>query len=1346
MKKIAMIVLTALATASAATVGGENLNDWPQVKKTSLTSSPQKVVASDVVGEDMTSLITNPSFENNNADGWNGSTPQFQSYRNAEFFNTTFDFYQSLSGLKNGVYKVSVKGFYRAGSQAAAADSYHNTAHDYNLYANVYAKTASGVRMTPMQSICTGETDISLGAETIENGYGYVPNSMESANIYCEAGHYKENVVYCKVTDGNLTIGIRKNGSIDTDWTLFDDWQLFYLGEDVELPIDANTEQMQFAVSSNSTPVSFKNDNSYPWTVEGNTIALHGNDQSNYYAASWLTMSFSSQNRTELSFEWARYDYGYHDALQVYIDGVYQSSTSNSSYTSQRFYLDAGAHVVTFRDSVSYYNYKNNWSVIRNIKVNEILPLETVLLTDKSQPLKFTNDGLSPWITEDGYIEHQNFYKQRTGASFSTTFTIEKTSKLSFDYKVANYNYTNDYNYERSHNLFVYINGIQISKSWNNINDTYWCVALEPGEYTVEWKDTVYNDYSDWINYYSQIKNIELSNNWITCELATAGTLGVEALYQVNVLNDVEMLKVVGPMNSSDWTDIKNMTNLKALDLSEAVLTEIPNNALDGKGWINSVILPEGITRIGEYAFRGTNIRCIDIPSTVKTIAQYAFYGTPIQYANFAAGSQCTTIANDAFYNCYSLQSIDFGDDSPLTTIGYGAFKNCSSLKEIILPSSVTSVGSAAFQYCTSLKAMYFSDAITDIAVCVCDGCTSLTDLKLPKNATIIRFASFNNTPSLRHIDLPETLNDIYYRAFDGCGVDSIMLPVHLQNLSEEAFRYCNNLKYIEMPSCLNGGTYSYHYYVNDNGSTSSTTWGNFGYYGNFYNCPAIEKVVMRAAAPPTISRDPFDQSRAKNAITLKVPSFAVVNYKLDTYWYQFGSIVEGDDVDYWRIANSLSLTNNRRMNGKPDIDLYYGGQFTVGGNAPMETGLFNLYVSESSPGRLLNTCETMTADSINSYFSVESEKWYFITPLHDVDLTKVTVSNSASYVFRYYDGSSRATNGTGNSWRNVDNGKLTAGQGYIFRCNANAVVTFPAEASVHAQVFNTDDVTIALNAFEAAASANKSWNFVGNPYPCYYDIYYMDFTAPITVWTGSTYKAYSIVDDSYALRPMQSFFVQKPDAVDDIIFHKEGRQLTADINHGSLARAFRTPSNVTALSRRFFNLQMIGDEMEDETRLVINDNASLEYEIERDASKFMSFEPNVPQIFTLDGDGNGYAINERPLGEGTVKLAYYAGQSGFYTLSATRADGDIYLYDAQLNKTVNLMEQDYTFHSDATEGTNNSRFILSLNVSGSDITGVKPLESIQPEESDYYDLLGRKVESTSKKGIYIHKGRKVVK
>jgi len=1092
-------------------------------------------------------------------------------------------------------------------------------------------------------------------------------------------------------------------------------------------------------VTRADVPVSFQNDKTHPWIVEGNTAIIRGNNQSNYYATSWLTMSYSSEKKSEFSFEWARYNYDYHQPLQVFIDGVYQGNTSNSSYTSQRFYLDAGTHVIAFRDSVSYYNYTQNWSGIRNIKVKVIQPLETAVLTDNSKPLTFTNDGIWPWTIEDGYIQNSNYGTANSSSRFTTTFTIDQTSRLSYEVAIPYYDtyWTGSY-YNPCHDLYIKINDV-LWDYWEAKRDwTLDRIVLEPGTYTVEFLDTIRNTTSA---YFARLRNIELTSNWIDVELASAGTLGVEVLYKANVLNDVEMLKITGPVNDTDWATIKQMKNLSALDLSEATFESLPNNVFDGMTWLGNVILPEGLKSIGNYAFRGTRLLNVRIPSTVTTIGAYAFANVRLNTLSFADNSSINTIGNCAFKECTSLKTVDFGKDSSLEKISFRSFYGCSSLKEIILPTSVKTVREEAFRGCSSLNVLYFPDEITYMDNAVCYGCSSLTNLHLPQNLKTIYGESFYGTSRLRHIDIPNTVNTIQYRAFYNSGVDSVLLPVKMQNLGVEAFANCKNLKYVELPSYLVSSTYTryYSYYESGEGYSYSSTTSNYGYRRNFESCQSLETIVMRAAAPPVIDEDAFSNARAKNSITLKVPSFAVVNYKLDSYWYQFGSIVEGDDVDYWRIANPLSLTNNRRMQGKPDIDLYYGGQFTVGGNAPMEIGQFNYFVSESNPGRMLNTCEAMTADSINTYFSVNSGTWYFFTPIHDVDLTKVSVSNDASYVFRYYDGSSRATNGTGNSWRNVDNGKLTAGQGYIFHCNANAVITFPAEANVHSQVFNTTDVTKQLNAYEAAASANKSWNYVGNPYPCYYDIYYMDFTAPITVWTGSTYKAYSIVDDNYALRPMQSFFVQKPDAVDNIVFHKEGRQLTTSINHTTAANARRAAASK---KRYFFDLSLISDEMEDETRIVVNNEASLEYEIECDASKFMSFESAVPQIFTLDAQGNGYAINERPRDDGKVKLAYYAGQAGFYTISANRADGEIYLYDALTNKTVNLMEQDYTFHSDATEGTNTSRFMLSLNPD--DETGIIVIENKQ-EDGSIYDLQGRKVQNAYK-GIFIKNGQKVVR
>ena len=1217
-------------------------------------------------------------------------------------------------------------------------------------------------------------------------------------------------------------------------------------------------------VTRADVPVSFQNDERYPWTISEDAVK-NGNCGKSY-SSSILTMNYSSTYKTELTFDWRCYNYSNHVALRVFVDGVQKSSTTNSSYTSLRFYIEPGQHVIVFKDSIGNSSRTENYSYIKNVKVKEIAPLESAVLTDKSQPLTFVNEGAWPWTIEDGYIQNSNYGTANSSSGISTTFEIDKPYKFSFERQVMPYNtYWSNSSWKSYQYLYTIINGEIYMTDWDNSGWDICSVVLEPGEYTIEWIDTIANTTT---SYYSRIRNIELSSNWVEVELSSAGTLGVEVLYIVSVLNDVELLKVKGPINDTDWATIKQMNNLLAIDLSEAIVTSVPNNAFDGLSRLSNVKLPEGLKAVGQYAFRGTQILSIAIPSTVTNIGNMAFANTRIREVTFSENSQLTTISNGAFYNCTSLGAI-------------------------VMPNTVTSVGHAAFQGCSSLKTISFSDAMTTIGDYTCSGCTALKTLHLPNNLQTIRYRSFYDTSSLLKVDMPTTVNRIYDYAFYNCGLDSLLLPVTMQYLHSYAFSNCNNLKHIELPSYLASGSDYMTYYYNGGSSSNSRTM-YYGYYYNFTDCPAIETIVMRSATPPSITNDPFSNARAKSAITLKVPSFAVVNYKLDSYWYQFGSIVEGDDIDYWKITSPLSLTNNRRMQGKPDIDLYYGGQFTVGGNAPMEVGEFNIYVNESNPGRLLNTCEAMTADDINTYYSVSSETWYFFTPLHDVDLTKVTVSNNASYVFRYYDGNSRATNGTGNSWRNVDNGKLTAGQGYIFRCNKDAVLTMPTgylksiapmadevawegrvcytkqsgsewtsttfddsswenqhaawgttdsypsvgydwsvensdiyvrrivnltaddlsknlwiqhindddfdlyingtpviytgytdksvknhrlsasekqllhvgeniiAAHCHnsggpgyvdfgifekigvsseslARVLTTSDVTKQLTAYEAAASANKSWNYVGNPYPCYYDIYYMDFTAPITVWTGSTYKAYSIVDDNFALRPMQSFFVQKPDAVDNIVFHKEGRQLTADINHAAAVKEFRVPAQN---NRHFFDLQLLDEETMDETRVVLNDEASLDYEIECDASKFMSFESAVPQMFTLDAQGNGYAINERPTDDGMVELAYYAGRAGFYTIFANRVDGEIYLYDALTNKTVNLMEQDYTFYSDVTEGPNTTRFVLSLNLG--DETGINVVEKEQ-EDGFIYDLQGRKVQNPSK-GIFIQNGHKVVR
>lgn len=857
-------------------------------------------------------------------------------------------------------------------------------------------------------------------------------------------------------------------------------------------------------------------------------------------------------------------------------------------------------------------------------------------LVNSGAKVSFKNDTTYPWTFEGGVIQNGNYQTTPSASRVSASLTIDTASVLSFELQVSpgswSYNSTWIGNYHKEnhyHYAIAYVDGEEYLTETDEQEFKKVNIYLEPGTHTIEWLDSTSRSTST--EYFSRIRNVELHNNWVDIDLATPGTLGVEVLYKVNVLTDVELLRVKGTINNDDWTNIKQMSNLVGLDLSAAKFDAVPENVFDGHSRINDVKLPEGMTSIGAYAFRKSAIRTINIPSTVQSVGAYAFY-------------------------------------------------ECNSLRSMEQPDALTSLGEQAFYACDRLQTIHFSDNLKEIPRYCCYMCISLENLHLPANLKQIKEDAFNNTLNLRKTDFPEGLDEIGQYGFQYSGLDSVILPIRMTYMHYAAFANCSNLSYVELPAYL------------------ETKSSDYGYYSTFNACPSLKTIVCKSATPPSIVRDPFQDCPSKTDLTLQVPEFAVANYKLDTYWYQFGNIEEIDvELDYWKIAGDLSLTNNRRMGGKPDLDLYFGGKMTVGGNAPMETANFNWFVNESNPGCLLNHTADFTAETLSAQYQVDANKWYFLTPVFDVDLSKVSHSANASFIFRYYDAENRAQNGTGNSWKDVEGNVLKAGQGYIFQCNTSGTVTLPAGAPATAQMFATSDVTTPLATHDATASANKNWNYVGNPYPTYYDVYYMDFTAPITVWTGSTYKAYSIVDDEFVLSPMQAFFVQKPDAVDNIIFHKEGRQLNTAVNRASYAKAQMSDS----MNERFiFDLMIANEEgITDETRIVINEEASLEYEIRTDASKFLSMNENVPQIYSSDINGTGYAINERPLGNGIISLAYSAGKDGFYEIKASRTDGEILLHDNLLKKTVDLSTQSYTFYSASTKGMDKTRFNIQMNV-----------------------------------------------
>ena len=111
-----------------------------------------------------------------------------------------------------------------------------------------------------------------------------------------------------------------------------------------------------------------------------------------------------------------------------------------------------------------------------------------------------------------------------------------------------------------------------------------------------------------------------------------------------------------------------------------------------------------------------------------------------------------------------------------------------------------------------------------------------------------------------------------------------------------------------------------------------------------------------------------------------------------------------------------------------------------------------------------------------------------------------------------------------------------------------------------------------------------------------------------------------------------------------------------------------------------------------DKTRVVFNEQKTLGYDTGSDASKFVSTDANY-QIYTLDSDGAKYSVNQRPVSNGEVPIGIIVKQAGSVTISATRLDCSVFIYDKLLDVTQSLATNGYSFTS--TAGTIEDRFVI---------------------------------------------------
>lgn len=865
---------------------------------------------------------------------------------------------------------------------------------------------------------------------------------------------------------------------------------------------------------------------------------------------------------------------------------------------------------------------------------------------------------------------------------------------------------------------------------------------------------------------------------FVSIDHVAAGELGHFILDKATYLQEVNKLTVVsGNLNNDDWKTLKSMTNLVELDISGMAVTSIPSSAFENKWGLEKIVLPKKLETIGHAAFRGTGLKEIELPENLTTLDSYAFQSCSslanvkmsgkvtgisgycfqecrnLQKVELAEGLQ--VIHNGAFYLCNSLQSINL--PSTLTLIDYDSF-NGTDLREIDIPGSVENINYRAFCDNKNLKKVTFREGLINIGASTFSGCESIDSIVCPSTLRMIDDSGFQNCKSLKKVQLNEGLVSINANAFRNCSnLTDIVLPSTLENCKGNAFRECGNIKTIEARSVL-----------------PPTTDGS---------CP-LSYVDL-------------------TGVTLYVPSWSVGEYQLADGWNSFYTFQASNYLPQSIKVNKdfyFSLGDNDNKEYRPNISMtwsnhevrdangnlnYERGNLTVSSRSKLAINDFDMifspyakyYLDENIRynnqvndyrtkynGTSLIVKGEMRAENVTLNLYNFRGRWQFVTFPFDVKVSDIVPeSENTSWVIRGHSGAMRAAGKNDSVWVNLKaDDVLEAGKGYIMHCynpnndvdyTASELVKFrisPLTTTVNRQLlFASDNRTLSLEENLSEFEHNRSWNLIGNPYPSFYDTRFMEFDAPFMVWNSSAqnYYAYNPADDAYILSPGEALFVQRPVDQKDITFLKDGRQINQYartlIDETTQARA----RGKEGVQRSVFNLTLSGENTSDRTRVVLNDEASMTYEMNKDAAKFASTVPTVAQIYSWNGESR-YAINERPTGSGIVNLGVHCGTKGTYTIALANAvDGQVILEDKLMNISTEITaDKGYSFEAEA--GDDDSRFVLHITRGiggGDDTTGINGITTETGEKQEVYSLDGIKM-NAAKKGVYIQNGKKIIK
>lgn len=200
---------------------------------------------------------------------------------------------------------------------------------------------------------------------------------------------------------------------------------------------------------------------------------------------------------------------------------------------------------------------------------------------------------------------------------------------------------------------------------------------------------------------------------------------------------------------------------------------------------VKTVVIPDSILRIGERLFSySAQLKYVKLSTSITSLPVYIFDNCKsLEY--FVIPSHITNIESDAFSGS-GLRTIEipetvtfkhnYYNDNQIYS--YGVFSSCKNLEYVSLPNTMT-----------VLPLHFFS------------GCVSLKNIKLPLSIEIIEDFVFAKCTSLEYVDLPASLVSIGSRAFEECGIKSLIIPDSVTDCNKLQLSTCKQLESLTLPN-----------------------------------------------------------------------------------------------------------------------------------------------------------------------------------------------------------------------------------------------------------------------------------------------------------------------------------------------------------------------------------------------------------------------------------------------------------------------------------------------------------------------------------------------------------------